>query len=91
VEVVISTPGPLWSGENLYTGVGPGKWATQMAESRQDLGPRIRESFVARVLARKIHYSHRGRSLSRPQVQARAARLAAKVTTHTGDVIDVRL
>ncbi len=93
VELVTGSPGPglFRLGSNLFSGVGPSEWAAQLADWRYDLGAQIRQSFVARVIARQISYSHRGRSLNGPQIQTRAALLAAKLTSHSGGVIDVRL
>jgi hypothetical protein len=93
VEVVSGAPDPgsLWSGMDLISGAGPGQWAAQLAQSRQDLGARLQESFLTRVIARRIRYSHRGRLLNRPQVQTRAALRAAKLTGQAGGLIDVRL
>jgi hypothetical protein len=77
--------------EMLTGASGPGEWAARLAKSSHDLGDQIRLTFLTRAIARQIRYSHRGRSLSGPGIQTRAALLAAKLAPHAGAVINVRL
>jgi hypothetical protein len=42
-------------------------------------------------MARAVSHSPRGRALSRPQIEKRAAMMAAKLAGKAGDVVDVRL
>ncbi|MBU0515846.1 MAG: hypothetical protein KJ621_13845 [Proteobacteria bacterium] len=71
---------------------GLARRVAKMAKSRQSFGYRAKKKFLEKVVARTVFRPGQGgRPLARPQVEKRAALLAAKLPGFKGGVLDVRL